>query len=109
MLEDGDLCACQVIAVLKLAPSTVSRHIAELTRADLVTERKQGRWVHYALASGPDVDALLDPIRRTLTDDPQICDDRAVAQRLRAIPVEVLCEAGRDVTRLDELPEVRSD
>ena len=108
MLTGGELCACQIVAVLGLAGSTVSRHIAELRTAGLVTERKDGRWVHYALATDPDIDGVLEPIRRGLRDDPQIHRDRELVKRLRAVPVEVLCEAGRDLTRLEELGEVRN-
>jgi DNA-binding transcriptional ArsR family regulator len=107
MLENGELCACQLIAVLGLAPSTVSRHVAELRSAGLLTERKDGRWVHYALAAGMEIDAVLEPIRRDLREDPQICADREQVERLRTVAVEVLCEAGRDLTRLAEMSEVR--
>ncbi len=106
MLDHGELCACQVIAVLGLAPSTVSRHIAELRAVGLLTERKEGRWVRYSLAAGPGIDAVLEQIRQALADDPQVTDDRTVVQRLRAVPVEVLCDAGRDLTRLSEMREV---
>jgi len=54
MLRSGELCACQITAVLQLAPSTVSSHLAELRRAGLLTERKDGRWIHYRLAQSED-------------------------------------------------------
>ncbi len=107
MLDSGELCACQIIAVLGLAPSTVSRHVAELRAAGLLTERKDGRWVHYALAASADVDAVLEPIRSGLREDPQIRLDREQVERIRRVAVEVLCEAGRDLTRLTEMRKVR--
>jgi len=51
-LRGGELCACHVIALLRLAPSTVSKHMGVLRAAGLVAARKQGRWMHYRLA-GP--------------------------------------------------------
>ena len=36
MLRGGDLCVCQLTAVLELAASTVSSHLSDLRRAGLV-------------------------------------------------------------------------
>lgn len=49
-LRDGELCLCQIIAVLKLAPSTVSKHMDVLYQAGLVERRKEGRWHYFKLA-----------------------------------------------------------
>ncbi len=50
-LRKGELCVCQLIALLKLAPSTVSKHLSVLRAAGWVQSRKNGRWVHYRLTS----------------------------------------------------------
>ncbi len=47
MLRGGELCVCQLNAVIGLAPSTISAHLTDLKDAGLVAERKAGRWVHY--------------------------------------------------------------
>lgn len=57
-LQAGELCVCQVIELLGLAPSTVSKHMAVLCQARLVETRKEGRWVFYRLGEHPD--PLLD-------------------------------------------------
>ena len=49
-LEGKELCVCQLIALLGLAPSTVSKHISVLRQAGLLEWRKEGRWVLYSLA-----------------------------------------------------------
>ncbi len=49
-LRSGELCACQLIELLGLAPSTVSKHMAILKQAGLVSLRKDGRWAYYRLA-----------------------------------------------------------
>jgi DNA-binding transcriptional ArsR family regulator len=48
-LRGGELCACQLIELLGLAPSTVSKHLAILRQAGLVEGRKEGRWMYYRL------------------------------------------------------------
>ena len=52
-LRGGELCLCQIIDMLELAPSTVSKHMSILWQAGLVTRRKAGRWHYYRLASSP--------------------------------------------------------
>ncbi len=44
-----DVCACRIVEHLGLAASTISHHMALLRDAGLVTARKDGTWVHYAL------------------------------------------------------------
>lgn len=48
-LRHGELCLCQIVGMLGLAPSTVSRHMSLLTQAGLATARKEGRWMYFGL------------------------------------------------------------
>ena len=52
-LRGGELCVCQLIELVGLSPSTVSKHLSILRDAGLVDSRKDGRWVHYRLAAHP--------------------------------------------------------
>ena len=42
-----ELCVCQIIELLELAPSTVSKHMSVLKQARMVDSRKDGRWTYY--------------------------------------------------------------
>lgn len=53
MLREQELCVCQIIEVLNLAPSTVSKHLSILEQAQLIESEKRGRWVYYQLAKKP--------------------------------------------------------
>jgi DNA-binding transcriptional ArsR family regulator len=46
----GELCACQIVMLIGLAQSTVSKHLSVLKQAGLVTSRKCGRWIYFKLA-----------------------------------------------------------
>lgn len=100
MLRGGELCVCQLTAVLGMAPSTVSAHLADLRLAGLVVERKEGRWVHYRLAGDPAAGAPLASVWRGLEGDPQVKSDQDVLKRLRAVPVVELCRAQLDLEKL---------
>jgi DNA-binding transcriptional ArsR family regulator len=49
-LRGGEMCVCQLVELLGLANSTVSKHMSILKAAGLVESEKRGRWVHYRLA-----------------------------------------------------------
>ena len=94
LLETGPLCVCQVQAVLGLAPSTVSKHLALLRTAGLVTDRRDGRWIHYALATekrNPYARAVLALLRGPLDREPCILEDHRRLRSVKAVPVEALC------------------
>ncbi len=53
-LRNQELCVCQLIELLELAPSTVSKHMTILKQAGLVEGRKEGRWIYYSLPKSED-------------------------------------------------------
>lgn len=57
LLCKDELCVCQIIEVLGLAPSTVSKHLSILRLAHLVNGRKDGRWMYYRLSEDAPPDA----------------------------------------------------
>ncbi len=84
MLRSGELCACQITAILELAPSTVSAHLAELRRAGLLCERKDGRWVYYSVAVSEDAVEIVESLWKRVRRDPQIRSDAALLKQLRS-------------------------
>jgi len=48
-LTTGELCVCELLGALEMPQSTVSHHLMLLQNADLITSRKQGRWVLYSI------------------------------------------------------------
>jgi DNA-binding transcriptional ArsR family regulator len=49
-LRHGELCVCQLIELMGLSPSTVSKRLSILRDAGLLDSRKKGRWVYYRIA-----------------------------------------------------------
>ena len=89
-LKGGELCVCQLIDFIDLAPSTVSKHMSILRNADLVSWRKEGRWVYYKLPEGsPDSASaqLLAWLIDHLEEATQIKDDlKKLQEVLEKIP-----------------------
>src|SRR5260221_7410589 len=49
MLRGGELCVCDIVAVLDVPQPKASRHLAYLRKAGLVEARKEGLWSYYKL------------------------------------------------------------
>lgn len=95
LLHDGPLCVCQIIEILKLAPSTVSKHMSILRQARLVNSLKQGRWMHYSLAEASESQAITEAIRwiiKHLEKDPKIINDQKKLNTLKKIDKVELCK-----------------
>jgi len=93
-LAGGELCVCQIIEMLGLAPSTVSKHLSILHQAGLVEARKDGRWMYYRLVSRDGSKAAREAIawlRRNLAPSPQIVEDAKSLKKILCIDREELC------------------
>ncbi len=100
MLREGPLCVCQMTGVVKLAPSTVSQHLSDLRNADLVSERKAGRWVEYRLSESDEATTCLAGVWAALSKDPEVEADLVIAREVRRVPMQELCEAELDLSKL---------
>lgn len=84
-LRGGEVCVCQLVALLDLAASTVSKHLSILHQAGLVEARKNGRWIFYSLAgerASSLVAAALAWVEKSLEGDARVVQDD---ERLREV------------------------
>jgi ArsR family transcriptional regulator len=94
-LRGRELCVCQVIELLGLAPSTVSRHLSVLNRAGLIETRKTERWVYCRL---PDRDApivvreAIDWVQKSLGRNAQTETDRQKLRQILKLDPSTLCQ-----------------
>ncbi len=91
-LSSGELCVCQVIELLQLAPSTVSKHMSILKQAQLTQSTKNGKWVYYRLPSEvPQVaaDAVAWAQKHLVSDATVREDARILKAIMKKHPVEV--------------------
>ena len=98
MALDGrdELCVCQLIDMLQLAPSTVSKHLFLLRNARLIMGRKEGRWMYYRLngeAASEVVKEALEWVTRSVAEDPVIHQDKARLAAFGMDSTETKCGA----------------
>lgn len=47
---EGEVCVCELTHALEESQPKISRHLALMRDAGLVTPRREGKWMHYSLA-----------------------------------------------------------
>ena len=69
-LRGGEHCVCELTDVLDTGQSLLSFHLKVLRDAGLVTARRDGRWMHYALETGAlaELEELLGSLRRRTSE-----------------------------------------
>ena len=100
LLEAGETCVCQVVAVLELSQPTISKHLFLLKMAGLVRERQEKKWVHYALSDSggsPYARKMLNALKGWLNDDPVVERDRKRGAQAREIGPAAICERGMTI------------
>ena len=79
LIGDEEICVCFFVEVLKTNQPKISRHLAYLRRAGLVSTRREGKWMHYRLVDPPDEHAasIFREVRTWLANDPAMQRDRS--------------------------------
>jgi len=49
LLRDGEHCVCELTEALEVGQSLLSFHLKTLKEAELVRDRREGRWTYYSL------------------------------------------------------------
>lgn len=83
LLRRGELCVCYFVEILDATQPKISRHLAYLRRAGLVTGRREGKWIHYSIARPADagVAAVLDAALAAVENERQMRKDREALSR----------------------------
>ncbi|XPF93754.1 metalloregulator ArsR/SmtB family transcription factor [Colwellia sp. RE-S-Sl-9] len=50
-LAETELCVCELVQAMELSQPKISRHLAQLRKHGLLTDRKEGKWVFYSIGS----------------------------------------------------------
>jgi len=101
-LRKGEMCVCQIIDLLGLAPSTVSKHMSILKQSGLVNSRKDSRWVYYRLVEDSERSREINELIRftisLLEQDKQILSDETKMEGTTSEGLDSLCKSERSTT-----------
>ena len=88
LIGEHEVCVCFLVEVLKLNQPKISRHLAYLRRAGMVSARREGKWIHYRIVEPPDPHAakIFREVRTWLATEPAMKTDRARLQKICCAP-----------------------
>ena len=93
-LNGRELCLCQIVELLSLATSTVSKHMSVLQQARLADARKDGRWTHFRLADVDSPEMVRQATKlaiQSLGKDAKIREDAKRLKQILKTDPEELC------------------
>jgi ArsR family transcriptional regulator len=78
LMRDGEVCVCFLADALETHDPKISRHLSYLKRANLVTARREGKWMHYRINEPPipEAKAVLQNALDLISSDPELQKDR---------------------------------
>ena len=84
LIGDSEVCVCFLVEILKTSQPKISRHLAYLRRARVVTARREGKWMHYRLTEPPDEHAarIFREVRTSLSEHPEFQCDREKLEKV---------------------------
>jgi ArsR family transcriptional regulator len=84
LIGDDEVCVCFFVEVLRINQPKISRHLAYLRRAGVVSPRREGKWIHYRLVEPPDAHAatIFREVRAALANDNLLKSDRARLEKI---------------------------
>ena len=89
VIQEGELCVCELVCALDDSQPKVSRHLAQLRAYGLLVDRRQVQWVYYSL--NPDLPSWVrDVLQATLQANAEwLKQDRARLEQMGDRPARV--------------------
>ena len=79
LMGEKEICVCYFVEILGSAQPKISRHLAYLRSAGIVSARREGKWMHYRIVMPPHIGAsqILRQTLEWLKEDRAMQADRA--------------------------------
>lgn len=88
LMAAGEVCVCFFVEVLGASQPKISRHLAYLRRAGVVAARRDGKWMHYRIATPEDPHAarVFAEVLAWLGEEREMQKDRARMENICCAP-----------------------
>jgi ArsR family transcriptional regulator len=95
LMAGREVCVCYFVEILRQGQPKISRHLAYLRNAGLVSARREGKWMHYSCTIPADAAAatILATVLAELGNDSAMQAERAQLERACCAPQLVPLEA----------------
>lgn len=91
LMNGKEVCVCYFVEILGLSQPKISRHLAYLRRAGIVTARREGKWMHYKIVPPKHGGAvkILGEILSVLSEDKTMQADLTRLSKVCCVPETV--------------------
>jgi ArsR family transcriptional regulator len=88
LMNGREVCVCYFVEILRQSQPKISRHLAYLRKAGIVSARRDGKWMHYSIERPEDATAasILDAVLASLREDSGLQADLARLDRACCTP-----------------------
>jgi ArsR family transcriptional regulator, arsenate/arsenite/antimonite-responsive transcriptional repressor len=88
LMDGREVCVCYFVEILAQTQPKISRHLAYLRRAGIVSARREGKWMHYRIVAPSHAGAarVLTETLSTLRDERAMQADRARLEKACCAP-----------------------
>jgi ArsR family transcriptional regulator len=96
IMAGREVCVCYFVEILRQGQPKISRHLAYLRRAGIVTARREGKWMHYRISppSDPAAASILNATLASLRNDKQMQADLTKLDRACCAPQKLVVPEG---------------
>jgi len=82
LLSQREMCVCEIFSILDISNSTLSSHLKILKQANIIKQKKNGRWINYSLINNATITMLLDFIKKNMNDNTLILEDKLKSKEI---------------------------
>jgi len=77
LIAGREVCVCYLVEILRQGQPKISRHLAYLRKAGVVSARREGKWMHYRVQRPQDAEAasILDAVFESFKSDREMKSD----------------------------------
>jgi ArsR family transcriptional regulator len=92
LMSGREVCVCHFVEILGQSQPKISRHLAYLRQAGIVTARREGKWMHYSICAPTEaaVASILGAALAALGHDRQMRADLAKLDRVCCLPQKLV-------------------
>ncbi len=94
LMQYPELCACQITEFLEVTGATASKHLGILNNANLIQNRKDGRWIYYRLSDDIPTE-IQELLQIRLGNSHEIKPYAKKIKKIVALKPEIICKKQR--------------
>jgi ArsR family transcriptional regulator len=96
LMAGREVCVCYFVEILRQGQPKISRHLAYLRNAGIVSARREGKWMHYRISPPNDAEvaAILAAVLASLRKDNQMQADLSRLDRACCAPQKLVMPEG---------------